>query len=287
MSLHLIDHATKSRFLVTFRTIYENEWIDAVLITASYTGAYAEKDFTNYPAISFPLYSAYQYKAGSFQQILDSNAVLLETRPLEFEVSKFNCFQEDRTLCIFFKDMLPEPFCKKNTEPAMQIRRTPKEAILADFISKTLETQEIQSIEQAIFQLLDSLFAHRERVTFVTTSKLPFSIQRIDQAKAFIYEHFSDDIGITDIASCVHLSPFHFSRVFKKCTGYAPYDYLLLVRIEYAKTSLESGKDITETAFNTGFNSLENFSYTFKKITGFSPSQFQKSKISKVFFSTI
>ncbi|MBK7873757.1 MAG: hypothetical protein IPJ74_25420 [Saprospiraceae bacterium] len=87
--------------MVTFRTIYENEWIDAVLITASYTGAYAEKDFTNYPAISFPLYSTYQYKAGSFQQILDSNAVLLETRPLEFEVSKFNCFKEDRTLCIF------------------------------------------------------------------------------------------------------------------------------------------------------------------------------------------
>ncbi len=74
------------------------------------------------------------------------------------------------------------------------------------------------------------------------------------------------------------MSVFHFSRIFKKVTKYSPYDYLIGVRVESAKKLISGGESITQTAFGVGFNSLENFSYRFKEITGASPSHFLKDR---------
>lgn len=271
-----------------FNTICDGENIQAAILTASYTGVYSEKDFITHPCFSFPLYAAFEYKSGHFQQVLDSNAVLLETKPLEFEVFKFKEFQQDATLCIFLKTIqVPDLFCENKLEPVLTMRRSPREMFLIENILQFIKNKHFKYIEQSVFQLLDALFAHPDRPTYLPINRLPFTIQRIDTAKAFIHAHFADTIGITDIAGAGHLSPFHFSRLFKKYTGYTPYDYLLFVRIEQAKARLTANADVTETAFNTGFNSLENFSYTFKKMTGLSPSQFQKSKISKVYLQMV
>ena len=103
----------------------------------------------------------------------------------------------------------------------------------------------------------------------------------IDRAKEYIHAYCSEQISIEDIANSCYVSPFHFSRIFKKKTGTSPYDYLLQVRIGKARQLLARGYPVADCAFLCGFNSLENFSYCFKKMTGYSPSGYKKSKISK------
>jgi AraC family transcriptional regulator len=54
----------------------------------------------------------------------------------------------------------------------------------------------------------------------------------------YIEEHLADEISLSSLAQLVQLSPFHFSRAFKQSFGVPPHQYLILRRIERAKTLL-------------------------------------------------
>ena len=75
------------------------------------------------------------------------------------------------------------------------------------------------------------------------------------------------------------ISAFEYSAI-RQCTGHSPYEYLTRLRIEHAKSMLAQGISVTETAFNTGFNSIENFSFAFSRQEGYPPSLFKNSRIS-------
>lgn len=73
------------------------------------------------------------------------------------------------------------------------------------------------------------------------------------------------------------MSTTHFSRVFKQQTGFSPYDYVLMMRLNKAKELLlKTDMYIAEIAYETGFNSEANFVYCFKNIEGISPGKFRK-----------
>ena len=89
--------------------------------------------------------------------------------------------------------------------------------------------------------------------------------------------HLFEPISVQDVASAVSLSPSHFSRQFKARTGYSPYEYIVLRRIDKAKYLLTSTKQsVGEIAYATGYNSEENFSHSFQKHVGISPGLFRK-----------
>ena len=48
-------------------------------------------------------------------------------------------------------------------------------------------------------------------------------LSTIERAKEFITQEFSNDISFMDIAAYCHVSPFHFSRIFKIFTSYSPH----------------------------------------------------------------
>ena len=62
--------------------------------------------------------------------------------------------------------------------------------------------------------------------------------QRIEQAICFIREHFREQPDLDEIASQIHLSPFHFQRLFKDWAGVSPKKFLQFTSIEYAKKLL-------------------------------------------------
>lgn len=100
---------------------------------------------------------------------------------------------------------------------------------------------------------------------------------RIAQAIRFMNRHLFEPISVQDVASAVSLSPSHFSRQFKARTGYSPYEYIVLHRIDKAKYLLTSTKQsVGEIAYATGYNSEENFSHSFQKHVGISPGLFRK-----------
>lgn len=101
-------------------------------------------------------------------------------------------------------------------------------------------------------------------------------ISSIETAKNFITANYSKNISIEDIAGAVHMSSSYFSKIFKETTEFSPYDYLLAVRLDRAKELLQQTDDSVESiAYKTGFNSVSNFVYFFKKQMGISPLKFR------------
>lgn len=101
----------------------------------------------------------------------------------------------------------------------------------------------------------------------------------IQDAKKYISDHLNEKLTVQDIADIIHMSPSHFSRVFRQQTGFSPYDFVLVSRLNRAKDFLQkTDMSISQIAFDIGFNSESNFIYFFTKSTGLSPSRFRKLK---------
>lgn len=92
----------------------------------------------------------------------------------------------------------------------------------------------------------------------------------------YMKEHVFDEVTIEEIAAHFGYSKFHFSRAFKKLTGFSAADYLSSLKIEHAKQELLQNKhSITDSSFDSGFSSLGTFSTTFTKKTGMSPREYK------------
>lgn len=99
----------------------------------------------------------------------------------------------------------------------------------------------------------------------------------IERAADYIRNNFSDEITLTKIAKMFNVSAEHFSRMFKKETGFGFNKYLTLVRLQKAESLLKSGKKIsvTQIADACGFEDSNYFSAKFKKFYGISPKKLQ------------
>ena len=98
---------------------------------------------------------------------------------------------------------------------------------------------------------------------------------RLDRIHAFIDEHYQRRIDIQEVADLSHLSKPAFCRYFKKMTRLTFTQFVNHYRIDKAKKLLLSGKNVKETCFSSGFESLSYFNRTFKKITGTNPISFR------------
>ena len=100
----------------------------------------------------------------------------------------------------------------------------------------------------------------------------------IEESISFISEHLTDDITLDNLASRVSLSPYYFTRVFKKETGFTPHQYIISVRINHAKFLLKNSNiSIKEICFHTGFSSESSFCTTFRKWVNVTPKEYRLS----------
>lgn len=100
--------------------------------------------------------------------------------------------------------------------------------------------------------------------------------QKISRVQEYIQQHISEDISLNDVAAWVGLSPAYVSRTFKESTGQNFVEYLSVCRVEQAKQLLRNTQmSIKEIGFNSGFNSMQTFIRTFKKLESCTPSQYR------------
>ena len=110
-----------------------------------------------------------------------------------------------------------------------------------------------------------------------TTESVAEDSSLMGKAVQYIEDHLHEKLNVEVLASVIGLSASHFSREFRKVTGYAPHEYIVMKRIDYAQWLLYSTDDsIGEIAFKTGYNSDTNFIVSFRKSMGISPSRFRK-----------
>jgi AraC-like DNA-binding protein len=100
---------------------------------------------------------------------------------------------------------------------------------------------------------------------------------RLGKVLSHLEEHFMEDVNIDELVKTSNMSRRSFFRAFPEVTGKTPQAYLLHLRMKKAVEMLEmTDRNVTETAFDCGFQDSNYFSRQFKKIMGTTPSEFQK-----------
>lgn len=98
-----------------------------------------------------------------------------------------------------------------------------------------------------------------------------------EKITAYISEHFAENLPVSQLASMVGLSDYHFIRIFKRQTGFTPHEYLLNTRMNMARYLLKnSEKPVKDICFSTGFSCESVFCNAFKRMEGMTPAQYRE-----------
>lgn len=92
-----------------------------------------------------------------------------------------------------------------------------------------------------------------------------------------------NDLKLGDLAELMGLSNHHLSQVINERIGCNFYEFVNQYRIEYAATLMRANKqtNITNLAFDAGFNNRVSFTNAFKKKIGVTPSTYMKQQVFK------
>jgi len=99
---------------------------------------------------------------------------------------------------------------------------------------------------------------------------------RIAEAIDYIKANFKEQPNLDEVAEKVHLSPFHFQRLFSEWAGTSPKKFLQYTSLEHAKKLLkENLATISETAYETGLSGTSRLHDLFVNIEGMTPAEYK------------
>jgi AraC family transcriptional regulator len=99
---------------------------------------------------------------------------------------------------------------------------------------------------------------------------------KLRSVQTFLREHIGRTLHVDELAAVVHMSPFHFARMFKQATGQTPHLYVVLQRVETAKALLRTTDEpLVEVAARAGFKTQGHFTGVFHRYTGLTPHVFR------------
>jgi two-component system, response regulator YesN len=100
------------------------------------------------------------------------------------------------------------------------------------------------------------------------------------KAAEYIKKNYYRDLTIDELSEYVKKSPNYFSHLFKKEFGLSFSEYLNRLRVNEAKNLIKNSSMLAyEIAEKVGFQDYKYFVQVFKKVEGYSPSEFRKNKL--------
>ena len=98
----------------------------------------------------------------------------------------------------------------------------------------------------------------------------------IASAIDYIKTHFKTQPDLQEIAAAVHMSPFHFQRVFAEWAGVTPKKFLQYLTLDYAKTILREEKaTVFDAAFEAGLSGTGRLHDLFINIESMTPGEYR------------
>lgn len=99
---------------------------------------------------------------------------------------------------------------------------------------------------------------------------------RIAEAIDYIREHFKEQPSLEEVAEKVHLSPYHFQRMFTDWAGVSPKKFLQYISIEHAKAVLKNEQaTVFDAALETGLSGTGRLHDLFINIEGMTPGEYK------------
>ena len=141
---------------------------------------------------------------------------------------------------------------------------------LRDFISavaKAISEKRIGLLEQLAE---DFSFFLQDNESFVQNSQM---LTRVQQ---HILRHISEELTIEGLSRLFNYHPNYFIRLFRRETGYTPYQYIMQQRMQYAVTQLNKGLPNEEVCYACGYTDSSTFTRAFRKYYGVAPQKYRK-----------
>lgn len=99
---------------------------------------------------------------------------------------------------------------------------------------------------------------------------------RIAEAINYIQQNFTEQPTLDEIAKKVHLSPYHFQRLFTEWAGVSPKKFLQYISLQHAKQILNNTQStLFDTAYQTGLSGTGRLHDLFVKIEGMTPGEYK------------
>ena len=153
---------------------------------------------------------------------------------------------------------------------------------------KLKQLHKLSSFEQLMILLeIFNLLANSAEMTILNDGEIsiPFFLKdkiRMGAIYEYIDANYNLKPDVNEVAEKVHLTAPAFCRYFKKQTHITFTDFVNQYRIDMAKNLLMQDKNVTETCYAVGFESLSYFNKLFNKTVGENPSDFKKNWLGQV-----
>ncbi|MCP9745876.1 AraC family transcriptional regulator [Lacihabitans sp. CS3-21] len=151
-------------------------------------------------------------------------------------------------------------------------------------IDRLLELRNIKGFKRILIllDLLHSLSQSKD-YQFITNENYTnlhklSETERMQKVYEYVSKNFKDTIKLSDIAEKVNMSEAAFCRYFKKRTNRSFVDFVNEIRIGNAcKLLSQNTLNVSGICFESGFNTISNFNFHFKKIVGKTPSEYARA----------
>jgi AraC family transcriptional regulator, regulatory protein of adaptative response / methylated-DNA-[protein]-cysteine methyltransferase len=103
-----------------------------------------------------------------------------------------------------------------------------------------------------------------------------YNFNRIAESIEYLTQNFRKQPSLDEVAEKIHVSPFHFQRLFSEWAGVSPKKFLQFLTIDHAKTILkEKGTTLFDAAFETGLSGTGRLHDLFINIEGMTPGEYK------------
>jgi AraC-like DNA-binding protein len=152
-----------------------------------------------------------------------------------------------------------------------------------DFFDRFRQLYELKSFERwiSLLSILNEL-AKIEDVELLTSPETLLKVNlreyhRINIVYEYVFKNFRNAISLGEVSGLLSMTSIAFCRYFKKITRRTFVTYLNEYRIGHAcKLLSTTDRNVSEIAFESGFESIANFNKQFKKYTGTNPKRYNK-----------
>jgi AraC family transcriptional regulator of adaptative response/methylated-DNA-[protein]-cysteine methyltransferase len=108
-----------------------------------------------------------------------------------------------------------------------------------------------------------------------STLEQDFNYQRIESAIRYIEENFQHQPELDEVAEKVHLSPFHFQRIFTEWAGISPKRFLQFLTVDFLKEKIVDTKNLIDAAESAGLSSQSRVYDLFTTLEAVTPQEYK------------
>jgi AraC-like DNA-binding protein len=190
-------------------------------------------------------------------------------------------FKEDFLGSEFFEksEMYDIKTLLKKSERGLDLTGQLKEELVEDLKNLPVDNG-FQGIIK-ILNILDKLskstdYQYIASTTYSNTHKIS-ETERMRLVHEYVLKHFKENINLSTVANLSNMTDAAFCRYFKSRTNKTFSDFVKEIRIGNAcKMLQDENKSISQTCYESGYNTVSNFNNQFKSLKGISPKQYQK-----------